>query len=1330
METTSLHIRQEPSRRSLNNTPMASLFPMPKRADPPKPKDDAPSSSAVTSPADNAQTKKQVNSNLWDEAMGRLSEDDKAWINGNSQQFLDSSGPGVRGIIALVDQKRQECEANRWTTVQVFRTTINLSDLASNAITWLNKFKEVGDTIVQYDPGHAALPWAATRFILQSAISYEEHMAFSLLSVEKTTRIVHRCQIYELLYNCNTINAQVASGLEKALVDLYSSLLHILARVGKFLCKGTARRSLSAVLRPTEGADLLSELEKFENEVNKEASICESKRSAEADSKSQEQIQKLQSLLKLEQPVLRIDENVQKALEKMETEELMRILEWISPLKYYQHHRLVTEARTKGTCYWIAKQPKFYEWRSETSSTTFWLQGFAGTGKTFITSRVIDLVAENLGGQRNHEGFAYFYCNQTEPARRQALSVLRSFIRQLSSLRSFSSHLHSKLKQLYDESELQGGGWTFGLCKEYILDLFNFYPHTTIILDALDECPVEERMLLLNTFDWASRSSSRPVKIFISSRPEGDIRQRLIRLPNLEISAWNNSHDIAEFIKESIYSQDSRAPWTPALAKNEALKEKIARTLIEKSDGKFQWARLQVDQLRIVDNEQDLRTRLGELPEDLKSSYDEIYQRILDRPKYSRIRALRALKWVMGSPKPPFMHELLNAIRIDPDARVIDEPGEVTEEQLLGWCANLLMKDNSSSFSPSVCRPCHLSVVEYLEGRFTEPTAHFFVTMAKLFLLLVPSDDSEEPEGWNWLILSDGSRGPGALTPTEKDLDPIFGRSGLQNVARRDWMVYVQAYDNHSIDFRTAPFNRLAAMVKEFLGTPTESSMPYIRWTRYALNNPYSALRSSTQLVYDSFVDPVSNPLFGVCVYPIFYPLRDWWEPGNVKFNHLAVNRDGESLLTMAAMSGCIPLCGSLIERGIPVNPTNHGKRFGSPLAAAAASGHTHVIEFLVDRGARVDLLLQDGEYGSALAAARNVGVSKLLVNLGADVNLLLEAGSYGSALAAAQWDTKTAQLLIDNRGEVDLLLKAGDYGSALICAAAMKNLEMVQLLIDNRADAKLSVSTGEYGTALIAAATANEEESEISVEIAQLLVKHGADVDYLPSTGTYGSALIASCVPGLGDAIDILLENKAEVNAIAKVGDFGSALIAAACNIRDGNLYLINLLIEKGADVDALVPTGAYGSALVAAATTDVIACRCLVEKGADVRLRVPYGFYGSPLIAAMCSRSDDIVRLLLDKEVEVDQIPDGEKVDFGTALMAGAYWGFLSGVEMLLEAGAQVNLRTKVGRFSTALAAARADLTDEGGVFGEDTWYRDEEREKLRLAVEKLLLNHGATE
>ena len=43
---------------------------------------------------------------------------------------------------------------------------INVQETADRLVGWITKFKEVGDIAVQYDPVHAALPWAGVRFIL------------------------------------------------------------------------------------------------------------------------------------------------------------------------------------------------------------------------------------------------------------------------------------------------------------------------------------------------------------------------------------------------------------------------------------------------------------------------------------------------------------------------------------------------------------------------------------------------------------------------------------------------------------------------------------------------------------------------------------------------------------------------------------------------------------------------------------------------------------------------------------------------------------------------------------------------------------------------------------------------------------------------------------------------------------------------------------------------------------------------------------------------------------------------------------------------------------
>jgi len=34
-------------------------------------------------------------------------------------------------------------------------------------VEWVKKFRDVGDVVVQYDPTHAALPWAGVRLLLQ-----------------------------------------------------------------------------------------------------------------------------------------------------------------------------------------------------------------------------------------------------------------------------------------------------------------------------------------------------------------------------------------------------------------------------------------------------------------------------------------------------------------------------------------------------------------------------------------------------------------------------------------------------------------------------------------------------------------------------------------------------------------------------------------------------------------------------------------------------------------------------------------------------------------------------------------------------------------------------------------------------------------------------------------------------------------------------------------------------------------------------------------------------------------------------------------------------------
>lgn len=63
-------------------------------------------------------------------------------------------------------EARDHCQAGRMK-FEFKGEQIVVRDLADKIITWMDKFKAVGDTVIQIDPMHAALPWAGVRLLLQ-----------------------------------------------------------------------------------------------------------------------------------------------------------------------------------------------------------------------------------------------------------------------------------------------------------------------------------------------------------------------------------------------------------------------------------------------------------------------------------------------------------------------------------------------------------------------------------------------------------------------------------------------------------------------------------------------------------------------------------------------------------------------------------------------------------------------------------------------------------------------------------------------------------------------------------------------------------------------------------------------------------------------------------------------------------------------------------------------------------------------------------------------------------------------------------------------------------
>jgi N-terminal domain of NWD NACHT-NTPase len=170
---------------------------------------------------------------LWAIAVQTLHDDDK-------KQF-DFSTTDRRAILeeilVAVNSKKQAVIDKRWRYTTGNGDIVIIRDVLEKITSWVNKFKEVGDIVVQYDPAHASLPWAAVRLLLQLAISDNEMFGAMAEGMEFVSNLIARYEIVERLYLRNT--STITDQLSQNIIKLYASVLAYLSKAIRYYAHGT-----------------------------------------------------------------------------------------------------------------------------------------------------------------------------------------------------------------------------------------------------------------------------------------------------------------------------------------------------------------------------------------------------------------------------------------------------------------------------------------------------------------------------------------------------------------------------------------------------------------------------------------------------------------------------------------------------------------------------------------------------------------------------------------------------------------------------------------------------------------------------------------------------------------------------------------------------------------------------------------------------------------------------------------------------------------------------------------------------------------------------------
>ncbi|TFB02747.1 Ankyrin-3 [Trichoderma ghanense] len=989
--------------------------------------------------------KKEIDdSGLWSRAYQDLDGKTKEWIDAANQNHGEER---IQDLATLV-KKREEKYKEETPKLRVGAYEVIWRDYAKRVVMWVTT---IGDIATGFAPAPIPVVWSALEVLLKANVSQCEDLAAIFGCADEVLRLIRLGKVYHDVYLSGGPRNGVTQNLQNALVDLYKSLMELLAHAFTRLNEGKGSQFLRALVYGGQGEKLVSALAEKESKVSMAAHGCGAVASQEH--------QKL--LESLEKPLRNVEDTVQKLVQKIDQDALENALEYISNIPIGEHQQEKRESRTATTCEWLLNHPEFREWERSDCSSTLWLQGNVGAGKSFLTSKVIDHLSATCQQESEYDqGFAYFYCSRSDPVRRETKYILRSYISQLARVPNHPTMTEKNIHMLYLKAKQEKRGFSLAECKTALIELVNFYPRTIFILDALDECARDTREALVRILRNLVNTGEGTVKVFIASRKEDDIQEYLGSQKVVVISTADNKNDIEKYIEEEMAKVGGA--WKSVSAE---VKEQVKTTIREKSDGMFRWAYLQWQQLKKLRTNETIRERLGKLPGTLTEAYDEIYSQTEEK-----VVLQRAVKWVLCAGKPLTSDVLLTAVRLGrnlqypaasdpidestlesnlPSLTLIDPIDESTFESI---CSHLIVLD----LRLRVWKFPHASVAEYFEDRHKSWIGRAPEDVAILVVSCLIDCYSE----WAPPELEDEAREFLRKTPDlDNHLDP---RHPLQEYASLYW---VQHARNTAYQLHEAP--GLSDILKRFLGTKgpqKSSSRQYQAWCQL------QDIRADMMLNFFDFGDvrPSEKSIFGICRLGLHTLLKGWWDKD---IDVSQVNSRGLDLLALAADYGHDELCSELIDRGGDIH-RELDRGLGSAFMETIAGSHIKVVTLFLKEG--VDPNLPRRGRSPLCLAAEECGeeLVETLLKAGADPNLACPACSCGCALAAAASDNKVGvvKLLLKYKANVNLADEYSDYRSPLGAAAYWGSLECAKLLVMNGAEVDAQFDGG-YGSVLGAAA-------------------------------------------------------------------------------------------------------------------------------------------------------------------------------------------------------------------------------------------------------------------
>ncbi|KAF8460198.1 hypothetical protein BDZ91DRAFT_851712 [Kalaharituber pfeilii] len=403
---------------------------------------------------------------------------------------------------------------------------------------------------------------------------------------------------------------------------------------------------------------------------------------------------------------------------------LRSLIDALSDFDYTATPSNARRRRHKGTGKWLFDLPETQAWfaQDDSKSALLWLHGIPGSGKTILTTAIIDELLSCPKLRSTNTFIGYYFVDHANRQSLQIHNVLRTLVKQL--LTTFFDRVTPELAGQLPRF-VQGHPEYRGIfCADEWLQLLKaaclIPKHLYICIDGLDECSEEDQYSLIKYLQQLAvgggDSTSQTIRIFIASRPHVPISALLppsssqIQFFQVSLSTHGiHRPEIESYIKETISERLSQGRLS---LRRESMKAEITTALLQGAEGMFLWIYFQIEDICAKNNDEDIRATLASLPRGLDETYSRILDKILSSPYKEPNIAMKVFRWVAGAQQPLTLDEIAEAVALSPADKqwtCVESRLPTSSRKVIENCAHLIILNDDETVQFA-----HSTVLEFL----------------------------------------------------------------------------------------------------------------------------------------------------------------------------------------------------------------------------------------------------------------------------------------------------------------------------------------------------------------------------------------------------------------------------------------------------------------------------------------------------------------------------------------------------------------------------------------------------------------------------------------